>query len=135
MSKMDNNAAAPETARREDVQQLAKKMRSGTFMLETPIKAGEKEFTELKYDFSRLSGWDYADAMDSDTTANNSFRMSTRQAIALFAKTAAKENEGIDALDILERMGICDAMKAAQLAAVFFVASNRAGDKRIVNKP
>lgn len=103
----------------------------GTLKLETPIKAGDKDVSELKYDFTRLTGWEYADAMDSDAGAGNIFRVTSKQALLLFAKTAGKETEGIDATDIKERIGVTDSIKAVQLATIFFVASTRAGNNRI----
>ena len=105
----------------------------GKLTLETPIKSGEKEITELKYDFTALTGLEYTDAMDNDMNANpNAIQNVThKQALALFAKAAAKQTEGLDMQDIMTRIGATDALEAVQLAKIFFVGSTRAGRMRI----
>jgi hypothetical protein len=116
-----------------DPQEQIKKLGKGTLKLEIPIRAGGEDVTELRFDFTSLTGWEYADAMDRDASAVNIFMITSKQAMMLFAATAAKETPGIDATDIRERMGIADAIKAVQLATIFFRASARAGDRRITN--
>lgn len=108
----------------------------GRLGLETPITAGDKEFTELAYDFTKLSGLEYTDAMDSDRNINarQIDGISSRQGLELFARAAAKEAEELDATDIVTRMGGTDAPVAVQLASLFFAASRRAGLKRIWKK-
>jgi seryl-tRNA synthetase len=106
----------------------------GVLALETPIMAGEEEVTELEYDFTRLTGLDYTDAMDSDLNAQQIYRITYRQALALFAKAAAKETSALDMRDILERIGATDALEGVQLATLFFTASTRAGKMRISRK-
>ncbi len=114
-------------------QEQIHKMAKGKMTLETPIRAGGVDVTELQYDFTRLTGREYADAMDKDSGMMNMFRMSNKQALYLFAAAAAKETSGIDATDISDRIGVQDSIKAVQLATVFFVASARAGNNRITN--
>lgn len=106
----------------------------GVLALETPIMAGEEEVTELEYDFTRLTGLDYTDAMDSDLNAQQIYRITYRQALALFAKAAAKETSALDMRDILERIGATDALEGVQLATLFFTATTRAGRMRISRK-
>lgn len=108
----------------------------GRLRLETPIKAGDKEIEELAYDFTSLTGLDYTEAMDSDMNANAQqvFKITYRQGLALFARAAAKHTEGVDMRDIIERIGVTDAVEGVQLATLFFGASTRAGHQRISKK-
>lgn len=103
----------------------------GRLKLETPIRAGDEEIKELIYDFNELTGIEYTDAMDGDINAQQIYRITYRQALALFAKAAAKQTEKVDARDIIERIGMTDAVEAVQLATLFFSASTRAGRLRI----
>ena len=116
--------------KKQEASQALKEGR-GILSLETPILAGDKNITELVYDFNELTGMDYIDAMDSDPNAQQIFKITYRQALALFAKAAAKETEYVDMRDILERIGMTDAVEAVQLATLFFSASTRAGQLRI----
>ena len=72
--------------------------------------------------------------MDSDPNAQQIYRITYRQALALFAKAASKQTDKIDMRDIIERMGMTDAVEAVQLATLFFSASTRAGRMRISKK-
>lgn len=103
----------------------------GRMQLEKPIKAGGEELTELVYDFTELTGLDYTTAMDSDVNAQQLYRMSYRQGLALFAAAAAKQTKLADARDIVERIGVTDAVEGVYLATLFFTASARAGRLRI----
>lgn len=114
----------------EQIRQFAR----GKMELSVPIKDGENTYTELHWDFLALTGAEYVDALDRDTRASNSFRMTSTQAFNLFAAAAGKATQGIDATDIRRGMGIMDAQKATQLATVFFTASNRVGNRRISNE-
>jgi hypothetical protein len=109
------------------------KFNKGTLMLEVPIRAEDKDVKELRYNFTKLTGWEYAAAMDTDPAGGNVFNISTKQALTLFAKAAAKETKGIDDIDIRERISIQDSVKAVQLAALFFFATTREGEKRITS--
>ena len=130
--KNENTQAQP--AAQADPVAAASQFSSGTLTLIDPIRDGQRTVTELHYDFCRLTGWEYADAMDSDREGDkNAFRLTNRQALALFAAAAAKQTEGLDVTDIKQRLSIRDAIKAAQIATVFFVASSRAGNERITN--
>ena len=103
----------------------------GRLRLETPIVSGDTEITELTYDFTKLTGLEYTDAMDSDANATQMFRITYRQGLALFAKAAAKETERLDMNDIIAKIGMTDAQEGVQLAALFFTASARAARARI----
>lgn len=112
----------------------AMKEGKGRMKLETPIKAGDKEIEELVYDFTALTGIEYTNAMDSDPNARNLYKITYRQGLALFAAAAAKQTSGLDSIDIIERIGLTDAVEGVQLATSFFVASTRAGQLRISKK-
>ena len=103
----------------------------GRLALETVIKSGDGEFEALEYDFTALTGMEYTDAMDSDANAQQAFRMTNRQALALFARAAAKQTPDADAEDIVAGIGATDAVEAVELATLFFTASTRAGRMRI----
>ena len=103
----------------------------GRFHLETPILAGDQEITDLAYDFTAVTGMEYTDAMDSDASAQQIYRITYRQALALFAIAAAKQTPLVDRQDIISRIGVTDAVAAVQLATLFFSASTRAGQMRI----
>ena len=111
-----------EEARRD----VHEKMTRGTLTLVSPIRAGGKDVTELNYDFSRLTGWEFADAMDMDTRSVNILKITRKQALSLFAATAVKTPPGVDAIDIRERMGLEDAMQAVEIATFFLNTSTRA---------
>lgn len=132
-TEQSTEKAAQEKAAIVNPQEQIHKLAKGKMTLETPIRAGGVDVTELQYDFSRLTGREYADAMDRDSGTMNMFRMSNKQALYLFAAAAAKETSGIDATDISDRIGVQDSIKAVQLATIFFVASARAGNSRITN--
>ena len=106
----------------------------GRLRLEKPIQSGDEEITELVYDFTEMTGVEYTDAMDSDQNAIGTYRITYRQALALFAKAAAKQTERLDMQDILSKIGVTDAVEATQLATLFFNASTRAGRLRISKK-
>ena len=106
----------------------------GRLRLEKPFKSGDDEITELIYDFTEMTGVEYTDAMDSDQNAVGNYRITYRQALALFAKAAAKQTEGVDMQDILSKIGVTDAVEGVQLATLFFNASTRAGRLRISKK-
>ena len=106
----------------------------GRLQLETPFRLGDREVNELAFDFTVMTGMEYADAMDNDPNANQIFRISYRQALALFAKSAAKQSDRIDDKDILENIGMTDAVEAVQVATLFFSASTRAGRLRILKR-
>ena len=106
----------------------------GRLRLETPIMANDEEISELAYDFTDLTGMEYVAAMDSDPNAMQIFKITYRQGLALFATAAAKHTEAVDSRDIMERIGMTDAVEGVQLATLFFSSSTRAGRLRISKK-
>lgn len=103
----------------------------GTLELAAPIRGRSKDIAELRYDFTRLTGWEYAEAMDSDQNARNVFVVTKKQAICLFAAAAAKVTPDVDAKDIRERIGLADAQRAVQVATLFLTTSAREAGKNI----
>lgn len=134
-NETEMNAEASADAMQKAADLLAK----GKLQLVVPIRGGGEEVNELAYDFNHLTGIEYADALDSVNGDTNLFKINKRQAFALFAATAAKETKNakgmrlFDERDITERMGTQDAMKAVQVAELFFIASTRAGNQRIIS--
>lgn len=96
-----------------------KDISKGKLELATPIRVRDNDVTELHYDFSKLTGWEYAEAMDTDSAARNIFVTTRKQAISLFAAAAAKVTEDADAYDIKQQLGIIDAQRASVLATLF----------------
>lgn len=104
----------------------------GKLKLFKPFIADDAEITELVYDFENLGGPELVRAMDRGATnGGNAFRITSEQALELFIASAGKETEGCDAADVRRGLSSVDAVKAVQLATVFFVASSQAGNARI----
>ena len=119
----ETTAEATSTAKAKpvvDYNELVNRTSSGAYQLSTAIRAGGKDVKELQYDFSELTGWEYAEALDSDKNAQTIFRLTAKQASNLFAMAAGKATPDIDANDIKERIGAEDSMAAVQLAILFF---------------
>ena len=115
-------------------EELSRMVSRGVLQLARPIRASDKDITELRFDFSKLTGWEFAQALDRDTSGKtNAFRLTQTQAIELFAAAAEKNTPDVDAEDIRRRMGIEDAIKATQLATSFFSFTSRAANQRITN--
>ncbi len=106
--------------------ELAAQLEKGEMKLLTPIRGGGKDIDTLKYDFTKLTAWEYAEALDSDAAAKDAFKMTKKQGISLFAAAVAKEMPELDARDVKERLGIKDGVQAVNLATVFFVSAQRA---------
>ncbi len=120
-----NEVKANENAQNVLVGEIVK----GTLKLSAPIRAKSQDVTELQYDFSKLTGWEYVEAMDADASARNIFKISQKQALCLFAAAAGKVTPDVDATDIRERIGAVDALRAVQLATVFLITSTRAANQ------
>lgn len=123
-NRTDTNKKNPE----EIAKDLYESSSRGTLKLKVPIRNEGMEITELEYDFTKLTGSEYVDAMDSDPKALNVFVTSNRQALTLFATAAEKccrEKYHLDSTDIVQRINIADARSAAQKAQVFLNLCNR----------
>ena len=119
-----------------DPAEIANSVKRGRLTLSEPIMDGSKQYDELEFDFGKLRGLEVAQALDFGTGAKDAFRLNDVQALNYFACAAAKCQEpgGLDATDIRERIGGMDAIKAIQLATIFFRSSSRAGDRRLSSK-
>jgi len=141
---LENNEAENKADARDDKFKKALDMiASGKMELLSPIRAAGRDIKTVHWNFRNLTGWEYAQAMDMDGSANP-MKVSAKQALCLFAVSCAKETKVIDesgktihpldAMDVRQRLGIDDSMKAVQLAQVFFTSAVRAADKRILNE-
>lgn len=117
----ENGREAFEEAQRT----LHEKVIRGRMKLVTPIRAGGKDLEELEYDFGKLTGWEYAEAMDMDANAGSVLKITRKQAFCLFAQAAGKATDGVDARDIRERLGMEDAKVGVELATLFLNTSAR----------
>ena len=128
--KQPEQAEKPDTATPEKPKAPAnpadelRKSSMGTLKLTFPIRAASTDVTELAYDFCGLTSLEMMEALDKDGSLNL-IGITNRQALYLFAATAAKCNEKVDEADVLARLSSADAVKAVQLAKLFYVASNR----------
>lgn len=131
---LDNKTPEPEakeTQPQATSQNAADKMRKnfkGTLKLTFPLRAASADITELQYDFCDLTSLEMIEALDKDSIINM-FGISNRQALFLFAATAEKCNEKVDAMDVVYRLSAADVVKAVQLAKLFYAASFRAEKK------
>ncbi len=105
----------------------------GSLTLMQPIRSRSEDISVLLFDFNRVTGEEFAEAMDSDPDARFISKITNRQALVLFAAAAAHETAGVDAQDIRERLAIQDSIAATQLATLFFVTSARAANTRILS--
>lgn len=116
-----------------DPNEAVKTLSEGRLKLFRPFLADNVEIEELKYNFENMDGVTMMAAMDRGAkNGGNAFRITNEQALELFIASAAKETDGVDATDIRRGLGSVDAVKAVQLATVFFVASSQAGNARIM---
>lgn len=123
-------------SRSEKIQEAkaAIKEGKGVLHLEKPILSGGEEIKELPYDFMELNGLELTDALDDSQASQQIYGITNRQALALFAAAAAKQTASLDKRDILERIGVTDAVEAIQLGMLFYRASSVAGQMRITKK-
>ena len=111
----------------------------GKLKLMRPIRAMGQDVTELQFDFCDLTSREMLEALDG-VMVNNMFAISNEQALALFAATAAKNAPMIDvgamkarlydAKDVMQISAV-DAVKAVQLAKLFYSASSQVGNQNI----
>ena len=103
-----------------DPNEAVKALSAGKLILFKPFLADDKEVTELHYDFENLGGPEMMKAMDRGArNGGNAFRITNEQALELFTD------------DVRRGLSSVDAVKAVQLATVFFVASSQSGNARI----
>ena len=99
----------------------------GKMPLAVPLKDGDRMIEELEYDFLKLNGVEYADALDEmDDGRGTGFKINKKQAINLFCAAVAKCTPGLFQKEIMERLSVRDAINAERIATLFFAASSRA---------
>lgn len=139
MDEVKNRATVREDLEKR-IQEMQQKSREaneaisegrGCLTLEIPFTVGDREFKELRFDFTKMTGLQFTEAMDSDPNASMIYKITYRQALALFAISAAQETGGCDKRDIEENLGGTDAAEGVQMAMLFFTATVRAGRMRI----
>jgi len=134
-----SEAIQAENAKKKKLEELmrdASAAARGRLALHTPIMDGDdRKFDELAYDFEKLTGWEFASAIDAGTIGNKKsvFNLRDTEALSLFAAAAAKCTDGLDATDIRQRIGTFDATIAIKIAATFFNFSSLAGSMRITS--
>lgn len=135
MSEKDTTPNPQTKQKKElDPQKMVESIAKGTLTLMSPITDGEVRHGELKYDFTALTGWELASAIDMGTKpGGKSMDLSDTQALCLFAAAAGKATDGLDATDIRERMGAMDSIAAIRVAQLFFNGSSLAGSLRFTN--
>ena len=130
----EKNEAAEEKQSKPKMtaEEISRMVAKGEIRLAVPIRASGKDISTLTFDFTKLTGWEFAQALDRDASGKtDAFRLTQMQALELFAAAAAKMTPDIDAEDIRRRMGIEDAIKAAQIAVSFFNFTSQAANARI----
>lgn len=136
-NEMNEQEQAEQLKKLLDPEEQMKRYGSGVMQLHTPIRNGKDAegnpiaVKELRYNFRKLTGMEYAEAMDIDKKSESAYRITSTQALCLFAAAAAKETPGLDATDIRRGLDITDGQIGIQRATVFFVASARAAEKSI----
>lgn len=121
----------PEEKAKEAAKKLMEKLAKaeGVMPLTEPITGRDKTLTELRYDFSKISGWEYVEAMDMDKSATNAFKMTNKQALCLFAAAVSKVMDEVDATDVRTRLGMMDSRNAVSITVSFLAASAQVGKK------
>ena len=115
----------------KEVEEIVRRATIGTLKLSQPFMSDGIKITELKYDFKAVTGIEFADAMDSDfSRKSDSFRITGKQALALFAVAVQKCEEHCDKQDVLRGLSSEDSVAAIQAATLFFRAASQAGNLR-----
>ena len=62
--------------------ELARMVSKGNMQLAVPIRASDKDITMLYFDFTKLTGWEFAQALDRDASGKtDAFRLTQMQAL------------------------------------------------------
>ena len=117
----------------DEIKKNLQKLGKGKLKLEVPIRAGGQNVEELNYDFTQLTGVEYADALDKYPEGSNGFQITQKQALSLFAVAAGKATDKVDAVDVMRGITCKDAVTATRVTRLFFEYSSRMGDMRITN--
>jgi hypothetical protein len=123
-----------EPSAEEKLQHFREAMRSvenGKLKLAKPILSGGEEKTEIIYDFSKITGKQYLKAMDVGAPSRDMNNITNTQAFELFLAAAGKMNEGLDVIDLRERMAVDDVLQATRIGKLFFAFKANEGDTRM----
>lgn len=132
---MDSSAVfdedKPETIeqRRERMRKafkLPEEVQRGVLKLFSPMLSKDKEYMELHYDFTKLTGKEMIDALDVEPDADNNTSLTNKQAIFLFSMACSKVERsisGLDAIDIRSRLSARDMIGAVRIGKSFFAHS------------
>ncbi len=102
----------------------------GILTLAKPILARGEEVKELRYDFRKITGRQYIQALDVGAPSRAMNAITNEQAFELFIAAAKNLNDGVDDIDIRDRMGVDDVIQAVRIGKVFFGWKALEGDKR-----
>ncbi len=126
--KVEEEVKTAKPSQEETAEKIYDNVKKGVMKLVDPFSIGSETYEELEWDFTKISGWDYAAACDIDTNKPNVFRLSQVQALALFAK-AVNKCSTLDWQDVMNSISGADAINAIQTATVFFVSAGRRRDR------
>ena len=125
----DEDKAETKEQRREKARNAFKfpeEAQRGVLKLFVPMCSRDKEYHELHYDFTKLSGKELIDALDVDPGADNNTSLSNKQAIFLFSMACGKVERGIsglDAIDVRSQLSPRDMIGAVRIGKSFFAHS------------
>lgn len=129
-----------ENEQKKEPGEILRELCRGTLKLIQPFRAHSDDVLAVPFDFCDLTGSEMMDALDS-APGKGAFDLSNKQAMALFAATAAKcapmvqdgnrMTKMYDARDVISRMSAADSVMAVQIAKLFYRASGQAGSNNI----
>lgn len=135
MSEIEKKTAGKPEEKELSMKEIKEMLSSGRLELAVPIFINGKETKSLAYNFKKVTGLEYIDALDGDNASRKgAFNLSAQQAVNLFLAGVIHATEGVngsDLPDIRKQMDIEDTQKAIQVAVSFFNASSRCGAERI----
>lgn len=136
MEPETNNENTMDEAQAEKSQsEILSMLAQGKLKLARTFRADNRDVEELEYDFNALTGMELMEALDKGVrnrnTQVNPFTVTAVQALELFCAAAAKKTAGLDATDIRQGLSPMDAVKAQQIASVFFLGASREGNRNI----
>ena len=118
----------------DEALRLMKETFKGTLELVVPMRGGGRALGEIDYDLMNLTSAELMEALDSTEQNNNIYLITHRQAMAVFAASAAKLNGGVfDTRDILTRLSGVDGMRAERITKAFWNASCRVVSSNTLN--
>ena len=136
MSEQEKKTEKAKTNDEMSIEEAKRILEKGKLKLASPIYAGGRQLDTLAYDFGKITGTEYMDALDGDpNTRKGAFSLSARQAVSFFLCAVIHATDGVnesDLPDLRKNLSMEDTLKAIQIAVSFFNASSRAGAARIL---